>query len=85
MLGVGTLDGAELLLLFKIVSAFAFAGIALAPAGAGLGASVGDKAMAIVQGRRISESELIETLAEIIHEGRRNVKRSGRLFRNIML
>ena len=48
MLGVGALDGAELLVLFKIVSAFAFAGIALAPAGAGLGASAGDKAMVIV-------------------------------------
>ena len=35
---------------------------------------------------RISEGELIiETLAEIIHEGRRNVKHSGRLFRDIML
>ena len=48
MLGVGALDGAELLLLFKIVSAFAFAGITLVLAGAGLGASAGDKAMAIV-------------------------------------
>jgi len=48
LLGVGALDGAELLLLFKIVSAFAFAGIALALARAGLGASAGDKAMVVV-------------------------------------
>lgn len=52
MLGVGALDGAEPLLLFKIVRAFAFTGIALALAAADFGASAGDRAMVVVERKR---------------------------------